>query len=301
MRAGRHSFTLLVALIGIALSSTATLITVACADSESPTPDIQATIDASVRATVATYREDATPTQSPSRSFLQARTTPTPDVAAMVATAVASVQSEKDDGSLTTYGDKTTPTPSPSRSSLQARTTPTPDVSVVIANLIVEALESSQTTDQTLTQTYTAPSGLWSIRHPDGWESEVMNVAFSDRIVLGGPVESSDGITFAGISVETVNDDGLLSLDEITKGVILINSAILNDFHLLSRYTRAFQATVAEELLFSHESPLGPTTGVMIVVRSAVHVHTVQIFSLSSSFEEVEGQLRDILHSFRLL
>ena len=276
LRTGRHDFTILLSSVGVALLTASILVTVACSGSQPPTPDIQTTIHASVRATVTTYR---------------AKATPTPDAQATIDASVRAT--------VISYQVKATPTPNTSgfQSRSLERSAPTPDV----AALIAKALELSQATDNTLGQTYTAPSGLWSIRHPDGWESEVMNVAFSDRIVLGGAVESNDGIAFAGVSVETVNDGGLLTLDEVTDGVILANSAILNDFHLLSRYTRAFQSTVAEELLFSHKSPLGPTTSVMIVARSGVHIHTVQVFSLSSSFKDVEEQLRDILHSFRIL
>lgn len=329
-----------------------------CAESQEPEPDVQATIDASVEATVAASRRVATPTPSindsrkasaaaeeiasivataTTRLHLSAEPTPTAisdaltakeiqrivaessreaksaaeEIASIVATATTESQlaaeptptaatnalTAKDIQRIiaTAVADATQPTVTPLPSGLTAQ-----DIQRIVAAASDQVLTDSHPT--TLSEVYEAPSARWSIRHPEGWIAYEANVAYSERIQLAGLVESSHGSAPVAVIVERVPDGGLLPLAESTDAVILLNLGHLDDFRLISRSAQTLGATNAEEIVFTHKAPLiGPAIGLMIVVRAASDMYTIQGVTLSSSFEHVEGGIRDIVYSFRTL
>jgi len=83
----------------------------------------------------------------------------------------------------------------------------------------------------TLAQVYEAPSGRWSIQHPDGWSSRVVNVAYSEKIQLAGILIGTRDPAPVVVEVERVNDGGLLPLDASTDAVILLNLRFLRTFN----------------------------------------------------------------------
>jgi hypothetical protein len=249
------------------------LATVGCSESQDPELDVQATIDASVEATVAASRSAPTATSSIT----------TEDVQSIVATATVDLRPSAD------------PTPAARTGSLTAEA-----VQTIVAESI--GFSEKEAGSTTLTHIYEAPSGRWSIRHPGDWIAYEVNVAYSERIQLTGLLEGSAGSASAAVVVERVADGGLLPLAESTDAVILVNLGHLDDFRLISRSTQTIGGTIAEEIIFSHKAPLiGPAIGLMIVVRATSDIYTIQGVTLASSFDDVEGEIRDILYSFRIL
>lgn len=182
--------------------------------------------------------------------------------------------------------------------------TPTPEgiTAEDIQRIVAAALSlPSDPKSTALKQVYEAPSGRWSIQHPDGWSTRIVDVAYSEKIQLAGVLTGTRDPAPVVVEVERVNDGGLLPLDASTDAVILLNLGILEDFQLLSRSTQAFLDTFVEELVISHDAPLGPYIILMIVLRSTSDLYTIQGVTMSSSFEDVEEQIREIVYSFRTL
>ena len=249
-------------LIGITLSAGLVLATVGCSRPRpQPTgPDVQA-IDASVGPT-ATALE---PTSAP-------RPTATPILAGRVATIVADISQSKGTGITAA------------------------DVQIIVETSLAVAQGDYS---YTLARAYEPPSGSWSIQHPEGWTVDVARADSSEKTRLAGELRGPKGQAFASAEVERFDDYRLLTVDASTDDVVLPNLALLDDFRLLARSTQVYRGTFVQELVFSHNSPLGPTIALMIVTRSNSGLYTIRGEAASPEFEHLKDQVRAIVYSFR--
>ena len=150
-----------------------------------------------------------------------------------------------------------------------------------------------------LARAYEPPSGSWSIQHPDGWTIDVAKESDSGKTRLAGQLGGPKGQAFVAAEVKRVRYDRLSTLYASTEDVVLPDLALLDDFRLLSRSTQFLRGTFVEELVFSHNSPLGPAIALMIVARSNSDLYTVRGETASPEFDHVEDQIRAIVYSFR--
>ena len=262
MHARRSASTIPTVLIGITLSAGLVLAAGGCAEPrpQPSGPDVQA-IDASTGATGTALEATYTP-----------RPTATPTLAGSIATIVADTSQTKGTG-----------------------------ISVAEVQVIVDAAFAAAQGDYsfTLAQVYKPPSGRWSIQHPESWTIDLANVPNSEETRLAGKLDGRNGRASVAVEVRRFDDDGLLTVDASTDDVILPNLGLLDDFRLLSRSTQAFRGTFVEELVFSHNSTLGPTIALMIVIRSSSDLYTIRGEAASPKFEHLEDQVRAIVYSFR--
>lgn len=262
MHARRSASTIPTALIGVTLSDGLVLAAGGCAEPrpQPSGPDVQA-IDASTGATVTALEPTYTP-----------RPTATPTLAGSIATIVADTSQSKGTG-----------------------------ISVAEVQVIVDAAFAAAQGDYsfTLARAYEPPSGSWSIQHPEGWTIDVAKAADSEKTRLAGKLIGPKGQAFVAAEVKRFDDDGLMTIDASTDDVVLPDLGLLDDFRLLSRSTQAFRGTFVEELVFSHNSPLGPSIALMIVMRSNSDLYTIRGEAASPKFEHLENQVRAIIYSFR--
>ena len=150
-----------------------------------------------------------------------------------------------------------------------------------------------------LAQAYEAPSGSWSIQHPESWTIDVEEAADRDMTRLAGRLTGQEGQVMASAEVERIDDHGLPTVDASTNDVVLPELALLDGFRLLSRSTQVLRGVFVEQLVFSHTSPDGPSIGLMIVTRSNSDLYTVRGETASAEFDHFEEQIRAIVYSFR--